>query len=114
MSVPPIDELFQLSQQNRLRFSAPLEHLFQHYYFDTYLWINRIGLFVGLALWSIFGLIDYYAMPESLSTVWLIRFGIGAPVIIGIIILSFLPVYRRAIRAATAILTLVSGLGIIA
>jgi class 3 adenylate cyclase len=113
MSALRTDELVQLARQRGLRLPAPLERQFQNYYFDNYLWINRIGLFVGLVLWSVFGLIDIYAMPESLRTVWVIRFGLGLPVIIGIIVLSFLPVYRRWIRQATALLTLVSGLGIL-
>jgi hypothetical protein len=58
MQVPDMTKLDQLAQQNRLSFPPALETQFQDYYFNNFLWINRIGLAVGLAMWSLFGIID--------------------------------------------------------
>ncbi len=114
MFTPSLSDLIQLSEQRRLPFPKSIEAEFQEYYFENFLWINRIGLVLGLILWSIFGIIDLWAMPISYKQVWIIRFGMGAPVIVMIILASFSDAYRQIMRPLTVMVTLTAGLGIIA
>jgi class 3 adenylate cyclase len=114
MQVPDMTNLDQLAQQNRLHFPPDLEAQFQDYYFNNFLWINRIGLAVGLAMWSLFGIIDRYALPQSYQGTWLVRFGLVVPIILLSIFISYQPVYRRWMRATTILVTLSAGLGVIA
>jgi len=108
------EELIRLSQQHGLRLPGSLERAYKEYYFDNHLWINRIGLVVGLFLWSAFGVVDRWALPETYQQAWLIRFGLVAPVIILSVLATYLPIYRRLIRPMTILVTLATGLGIIA
>lgn len=113
MALGSLSELLRLSQQNRLSLPPALEKGFQDWYFENYLWINRIGLFVGLALWLVFGLVDLYAVPQTYPQVWLLRYGLGAPIIILAILASYRPYYRHWMRAATLAVTLTAGFGVI-
>ena len=114
MSFVSRQDLIRLSQQNRLRFPQTLENEFQDWYFENFLWINRIGLIVGLTLWSLFGIIDLYAVPQSYTQVWMLRYGIGVPIILLAIISSYRPSYRHRMRAMTTLVTLTAGLGVLA
>ena len=114
MALPSIDDLLPLTQQRTLRFPKPLEAAFQDFYFHNFLGTNRLGLIVGLIMWSLFGIIDLYAMPLNYTQTWVIRFGFVAPIIILVIVASFLPFYSRWMRLSTALITLTSALGTIA
>ncbi|MBP1693888.1 MAG: adenylate/guanylate cyclase with and sensor [Chloroflexi bacterium] len=80
----------------------------------AHLWINRIGLLVGLILWSTFGVVDRWALPETYQQAWLIRFGLVVPLILLAVVATYLPIYRRLIRPLIVLVTLATGLGVIA
>jgi len=114
MNLPELSDLLELAKQKRLRFNDALEETFQDYFFENFLWINRIGLLMGLILWCLFGLIDLVGAPLSYRQAWLIRYGMGAPVIILVILTTFRPIYRQMMRPLSALITLTAGLGVIA
>lgn len=114
MTSPTLEELLNLSQQNCLRLPAVLEREYQGWYFDNFLWVNRIGLIVGLVLWSLFGFIDLYALPQTYPRAWMIRYGLGVPIILMAIFTSYRPYYRQWMGAITLLVTLTAGLGVIA
>ena len=113
MALPSLGTLTQLAEQKRLRFHSPLESAFQDNYFQNYLWINRIGMAVGLVLWCLFGIIDYFAMPVSYQDVWVVRYAVVAPIILFTFVLSFWPVYRHWMRPLTILVTMATGLAVI-
>jgi len=53
----------------------------------------------GAVLWTIFGILDVLVARESLSTIWIIRFGIGLPSLLGAFMLSFLPSIQPRLHA---------------
>lgn len=56
--------------------------------------LSRLALISGLFVYALFGVLDYYLLPEQYPHIWLIRFGIGVPVLALAITLSFFPGLR--------------------
>ncbi|MCU0489904.1 MAG: hypothetical protein MUE67_13265, partial [Anaerolineales bacterium] len=71
-------------------------------------------MLIGLILWCLFGLIDLVGAPLSYRQAWLIRYGMGMPVILLVILTTFRPIYRQMMRPLSALITLTAGLGVIA
>jgi class 3 adenylate cyclase len=100
------------SKHHALCFPEPLEAAFRDDYFDNSQRANRAAFAVGLFILGAFGLVDIWAAPLSLETVWLIRFGLASPAVVALLILSFAPVYRRIMQPASAIVAFVIGVSI--
>ncbi|MGI8616498.1 MAG: adenylate/guanylate cyclase domain-containing protein [Actinomycetota bacterium] len=98
-----------LLHRNRLRFPGPLEREFRKDYYERWVTTNRAALVGGLFVLAGFGIIDLWAAPQSLRTVWLFRFAIGLPVGVLLLLLSFTPLYRRIMQPATAFLVALIG-----
>ena len=95
-------ELEALLRRKRLRFPGPIEREFRKDYYERWVSTNRATFVGGLLVLAGFGIIDRWAAPESLRTVWLIRFGIGVPAVVLLLLLSFTPLYRRIMQPVTA------------
>src|SRR6185503_15052486 len=83
-------------------------------YHDQSVRLMRVGLMMGLFLYSSFGLLDVVAVPTKLKEVWFLRFGIACPAVIVLLILSFHPSFRRFSQAGTLVLGVICGAVIIA
>ena len=75
---------------------------------------TRRALVLGLILYSLFGILDVYAIPVSKDIVWIIRYGIVAPVILAALAASYVSSLQKYTQAFMCVVVAVSGLGIVA
>jgi signal transduction histidine kinase len=102
-------------QVNWLTLSFPneLEKAFQDSYFQNSLRQVRIALLLGLLLYSVFGILDAYLVPEAKHKLWLIRYAIFAPYVISVYLLSFTSHFKKYMQVSIAFGVTIAGLGII-
>ncbi|HEY4134229.1 MAG TPA: HAMP domain-containing sensor histidine kinase [Alphaproteobacteria bacterium] len=74
----------------------------------------RIFLFAAAALYAMFGILDYYILPETHRTMWLIRYGAVCPFLVGTMLLTYHSAFPRLAQITLAASSFVAGLGIIA
>ncbi len=74
----------------------------------------RFSIALAVFLYSIFGLLDEYIIPEVKVQAWLIRYVIFCPLAIGIFLLSYLKSFQRLLEPSLIIAGFVGGAGIIA
>ncbi len=101
-------------QANRLRFPDDIEKQFRTDYLTNTIFSTRLALILGLVIYSVFGILDMYAVPLSLYTVWFIRYAITAPVIILVLIATYIKVFREHTQIMMSVVVAVAGLGIVA
>jgi class 3 adenylate cyclase len=65
-------------------------------------------------MYASFGILDIWATPNSINLVWSIRFGIGCPTLIAVLLLSLSPHYHRILQPAICMSANVAGLSIVA
>jgi len=100
-------------QTNRLYFPEEIEEQFQDDYYNNTRSSTRIALALGLFLYSLFGVMDIYAVPLSRDTAWFIRFAIVAPVIVFVLIASYINLLQKYVQTLMSVAVAVSGLGIV-
>ena len=100
---------------DKLRFPDEiLENQFRKEYLANTISTTRLALVLGLILYSLFGILDIYAVPVSKDIVWIIRYGIVAPIIILALIASYAKSLQQYTQRLMCIVVAVSGLGIVA
>src|SRR5215207_2525181 len=97
---------------DKLRFPREIEKLFREEYHANTVSTTRLALVLGLILFSLFGILDIYAVPISRNTVWFIRYVIVAPIIIFALIMSYTATFQKYTQLLMCIVIAVSGLGI--
>jgi adenylate cyclase len=102
------------AQTRTLRFPEDIEEQFRGDYHRSTRSSTRIALVLGLFLYSLFGILDLYAVPISKDTVWVIRYLIVAPVTVLVLITSYLDLFQRYLQALMCAAVAISGLGIVA
>lgn len=98
---------------DKLRFPDEIEEQFREDYQVNTISTTRLALVLGLVLFSLFGILDIYAVPISKNTVWFIRYVIVAPVILFTLIASYYDYFRDHLQTLAGIVVAVSGLGIV-
>jgi adenylate cyclase len=100
---------------DKLRFPDEIiEARFREDYHVNTIGTTRLALVLGLVVYSIFGILDIYAVPISRDAVWTIRFAIVAPIIILALFASYHRRFEKYIQPFTCAVVIVSGLGIVA
>jgi class 3 adenylate cyclase len=102
------------AQTSRLFFPEEIENQFRVDYHRSTRSTVRIALVLGLILYSLFGIMDIYAVPISRETVWFIRYVIVAPVTVIALITSYIDLFQKYIQTLLTFVVAVSGLGIVA
>lgn len=102
------------SYADKLRFPEEVEEEFLEDYHLNTVSTTRLALFLGLILFSLFGILDLYAVPISKNIVWFIRYAIVAPIIIFVIIVSYIDFFQKHVQLLMGIVVAISGLGIVA
>jgi signal transduction histidine kinase len=97
-----------------LSFPKDIEKEFQDRYFKNSLRQVRIALLLGLALYSIFGILDAWLVPEAKQKLWFIRYVIFDPYVIFCFLFSFSRHFKKYMQFTIAFGVLISGLGITA
>jgi class 3 adenylate cyclase len=99
---------------DKLHFPEEVEEEFLEDYHLNTVSTTRLALFLGLVLFSLFGVLDLYAVPISKNIVWFIRYVVIAPVIIFAIIATYIDFFQKHIQLLMGIVVAISGLGIVA
>ena len=108
------DRVTTLLEKTPLRFPRDLEKLFMDDYREKSLNIIRISLVLGIALYSVFGVLDVFIAPQTKSITWLIRYAIVCPLMVASLAVSWFPFFKRIAELDTLFIGLVAGFGIIA
>jgi len=98
---------------DKLRFPEEIEEQFRQDYHLNTVSTTRLALVLGLVLFSLFGILDIYAVPISKNIVWFIRYAIIAPVIILALLASYTRPFQRHVQTLMGIVVVISGLGIV-
>ncbi len=96
-----------------LSFHGELERDFREDYFINSLKMVRFSLLAGIVLYGFFGILDAKLIPEMKETLWIIRFAVVCPFLLGVIFLSYLPFYKRFFQFTVATAMIVAGSAII-
>jgi class 3 adenylate cyclase len=107
-----LDSLYP--QADKLRFPDEIEAQFREDYQVNTVSTTRLALVLGLILYSLFGILDIYAIPISKDIVWIIRYGIVAPMIIIALVGSYVATLQKYTQILMCIVVAISGLGIVA
>ncbi|HSJ85651.1 MAG TPA: adenylate/guanylate cyclase domain-containing protein [Anaerolineales bacterium] len=99
---------------DKLRFPDEIEEKFREDYHVNTVSTTRLALMLGLVLFSLFGILDIYAVPISKDTVWFIRYGIIAPAIMLTLAASYAEELQNRVQLLMGIVVAISGLGIVA
>ena len=100
-------------QANKLRFPEDIEQQFRDDYHVNTVGTTRLALVLGLILYSLFGIVDIYAVPVSKDIVWFIRYAIVAPVILGALFLTYTDRFQKYTQLLMGLVIAVAGLGIV-
>jgi signal transduction histidine kinase len=97
-----------------LSFASDLEEAFRESDFHNSLRQARIALLLGLALYSVFGILDAWLVPEAKHKLWFIRYVIFAPYVLFVYLLSYSQHFKKYMQLSIAFGVLLAGLGITA
>jgi hypothetical protein len=97
-----------------LSFKGDAEGEFLERFFARSIAQMRFALGLGLFLYAVFGFLDAIAAPAQRTQLWVIRYGIGCPIIFLIWALSFTASFRRYAQLALMIMVFAAGTGIVA
>lgn len=98
----------------RLRFPATVETAFRRYHSRNSLVIARYAILLSVLLFGLFAALDVYAAPLSYPSLWFIRFALVIPSLLGVLILSFHPVFLRILQPMMFLVVLIGASGILA
>ncbi|RMF09200.1 MAG: sensor histidine kinase [Alphaproteobacteria bacterium] len=74
----------------------------------------RAFLLAGAVLYALFGVLDYHVLPQTVNTIWAIRFGGVIPPLLLIFAATYFPVFIRYGQWFLASAMFIAGFGIIA
>ncbi len=98
-------------QADKLRFPDEIEEQFREDYHANTVSTTRLALVLGLILYSLFGILDIYAIPISKDIVWIIRYGIVAPVILIALVASYSAIFQRYTQILMCLVVAIFGFG---
>lgn len=107
-----------LWQSNRLSLAfsgedRQYEKAFQEDHFIQSIIPIRFALLLSCILFGTFAILDAMMLPELKTFFWIIRFGFVYPLLIGVIIFSFSPAFKRFMQPVLAVTMYLGGLSII-
>ncbi len=96
-----------------LSFPKNIEQSFIEDFFNKSLGLVRFSLFVGILLYCLFGILDAYIVPDMIRQLWFIRFAVVGPILLGIIVFSYSPRFKKYFQFYVFTAMVVSGFGIV-
>ena len=97
-----------------LRFPRKIEAEFIAGYYSSTIKTTRWAFTGGLLIYALFGYLDLYVAPISLRNVWLIRFGMGCPVLLLVVLFTFVKRFAPYMQLMGAAAATIGGLGVVA
>jgi len=110
-SSPDSDEM--VINPINLSFSGDLETLFLNDYYKNSLKLVRLSLLAGILIYAFFGILDAHLIPEMKGKLWFIRFAIVCPFLLGVIVFSYFPGFKKYFQLSVAVAMTVAGSAII-
>ena len=89
------------------------ERMFERELLQSSLAIIRTYVLAGTALYIAFGFLDWLVGGKTFPLLFAIRFGIGTPVLLAVLVLTFFPVFIRIGQFALCCNLIASGLGVV-
>jgi len=99
---------------DKLRFPDEIESQFREDYHVNTISTMRFAMVLGIVLYSLFGILDIYAVPISKNIIWFIRYAIVDPFFIFLLITSYSKRYQKHVQWLVCIGAAVAGLGVVA
>lgn len=88
----------------------------EHYRQDNYqrqIGLTRFCIAMGAVVFSAYGILDYFIVRDILFEAWFIRFGIVAPLLLGIVALSYAPWFTHRHQFWLSVSMAAPGLGVV-
>jgi len=104
----------QKKLKTSLQFEPALEERFWDDNFEKSLSDVRVGLWLEIILYALFGILDVWIVPETKNVIWIIRFIIVIPFSLLVFFFTYSKAFRRYMQFALSINGIVVGYGIIA
>ena len=98
--------------QNRLRFPPDLEEAYRDDFYQKSLRFGRPILLLGMVVYALFGVLDYWLLPQSYDDAWLLR-GVVEVCLLGALVFSFTRQYRSRMALVTNLALFVVNLSVI-
>lgn len=92
---------------------AYLEKEFREIYYRESLGQLRFAILLSLIFYVLFAGLDYTVAKEYKTQLWLIRFALVAPAMIGFIVISYLPWFKKYWQTLLGIMMYLAGFGIV-
>ena len=99
-----------------LRFGGKIAHLendFRDDYFNRSIIPFRFSIILAIFFYGVFAILDSMMFPELRNLFWFIRFGLVTPVLISVILFSYLKSFKKYMQPVIAGIMYLTGLGII-
>ncbi len=98
----------------KLQFPEPWEAIFRTEYAEKSILQARIAAGIGILLYMLFGFRDLFLAPEIITAVWIIRYGIIMPVLVLVLVLTFIRPLQKYILWMAMAAILAVGCGVFA
>jgi PAS domain S-box-containing protein len=92
---------------------SDLEAAFREDYYENRLPQLRLDLLFGVFLFALFGIHDYWVIPDIKEFAWFIRYCIVCPILIGILIFSYSGHFRKILQTTSFIAGFTAGAGVV-
>ena len=111
-----------LSSENRiiegnifsLSFAGALEKEYLYIFYNNSLRHVRLSLLLAIFIYSVFGILDHWIVPEVKEDLWLIRFALFCPYVLLIYLFSYTKHFKKYMQLSIFSVVLFAGIGIIA
>jgi len=111
---PSTDYMQLYAAAQWLRFPRKIEAEFIADYYNSTIKTTRWAFTAGFLIYALFGYLDLYVAPISLRNVWLIRFGIGCPVLLIVVLFTFIKRFAPYMQLLGAAAATIGGVGVVA
>lgn len=90
-----------------------LEKAFRTDYHEKSLSHLRLDLMVGLFLYALFGIHDYWVIPDIKEFAWMLRFLLVCPILFGVLVLTYSPFFGKVAHLSIFLAGFVAGAGVV-
>ena len=90
-----------------------LEAAFLHNYYRATLKHVRAVLLLAIFFYGIFGLLDAVLVGDKKVPLWIIRYAVVCPVLLGAFFFTFLPAFEKYMQPVFLVIIIIGGLGVI-
>ncbi|CAG1002893.1 two-component system, OmpR family, phosphate regulon sensor histidine kinase PhoR [Methanosarcinales archaeon] len=104
----------QKKLKTSLQFEPSLEERFWNDNFEKSLSDVRVGLWLVIILYALFGVLDVWIVPETKNVIWIIRFIIVIPFTLLVFFFTYSKAFQRYMQFVLSVNGIVVGYGIIA